>query len=327
MNKAQQNDFHNYNRNLVYGTSRATRGAYYEYLKEARVQKQLSQREAIVLALKQTSIFEKIWYPLFIIPAIACLFLIKPLTFNLCFAVASLLFYMIANNLVAKGKTLGIIIGILSSILYVVVSFFAKVYGEVIINVFLYIPLDIYALITFKKNTNKKTNELEVKRLSVRGWFMFIGLFIIMLSVVYAILTFIPGQIYPMLNALPIVLFLLGTFIRNSRYKEFWWFNLLGNLTTIILWILVATSSKELLFSLPFTLSSMAAFFNNIYGLFLWRKLYRNSIVKGKIYVKTNKVKVKNIIKVRQRYLKSLKWNREVEENKQKNISNQKKEV
>lgn len=307
------------NRNLVYGTSSATRGAFYGNMSLGS-NENISKREEIILALKKTSLFERIWYPVFIILAILCLAFIRPITFELCFAVLSLLLYMVANNLLAKGKFLGLIISIISASLYVVVSFFAKVYGEVIINVALYIPLDIVALITFKKNTDQKSGELEIKSLSVIGWLTFAGLSILLTGVVYILLTFIPGQIYPFLNATSIVFFLVALILRNMRLREFWWFNLIGNLVTIVLWILVSTSSTELLFSLPFTLSSLAAFCNNIYGIWMWKKIYRNAHIKGGVYIKTNKVKVKNIIKVRRRYQKSLKWNFDVEQKRKEKL-------
>lgn len=308
------------NRNLVYGTSSATRGASYGNMSLGSTENQTSKRNEIIMALKKTSLFEKIWYPTFIVLAILCLALIRPITFELCFAVISLILYMVANNLLAKGKFVGLIISIISATLYVVVSFFAKVYGEVIINIALYIPLDIVALITFKKNIDQKSGELEVKSLSAVGWFTFIGLSILLTGVVYILLTFIPGQIYPFLNATSIVFFLVALILRNMRLREFWWFNLVGNFITIVLWLLVATSSADLLFSLPFTLSSLAAFCNNIYGIWMWKKIYRNAKVNGSIYIKTNKVKVKNIIKVRRRYQQSLKWNLEVEQKRKEKL-------
>lgn len=310
-------------RNLIVGTSRATRGAYYDnmYLQEGK-----NNRASIVMAIAKSSWFERLWYPIFFIAGILCLALIRPFTFELCFAVLSLWLYMFANNLLAKGKLLGLILSITSSCLYVIVSFFAKVYGEVIINILLYIPLDIIAVCTFKKNKNKETNEVSVKSLEMTTWFITIGLTLIGGVVVFLILYFLPGQQYPLLNMISIVLFLAALFLRNARFKEFWWFNLFGNITSIVMWVLVSTSSAELLYSLPMALSSIAALLNNIYGIVMWQKIYKAEVVNGGIYVK-HKVKINNVIKLKRQYTSALIWDAEVEEKRKIRLEKLKKHI
>ncbi len=296
-------------RNLIVGTSRATRGAYYDnmYLNEEK------GRAGIVMAISKASWFERLWYPIFFLAGIFCLIFIRPFNFELCFAVLSLWLYMFANNLLAKGKLLGLVLSIISASLYVVVSFFAKVYGEVIINVLLYIPLDVIALCTFKKNRDKTTNEIEVKSLEPTTWFITFGLTILGGALIYLLLYFLPGQQYPFLNMLSIVMFLAALFLRNARFKEFWWFNFVGNVVSIVMWVLVSTTKAELLYSLPMALSSLAALLNNIYGIIMWQKIYKAEMVNGGIYVKRN-VKINSVVKLRRQYTEALKWNAEVEE-------------
>lgn len=300
-------------KNLIFGTSASTKGAFYHSMKLQKSTDPNANRAEIILALQRTSWFERLWYPTFFIAGILCLIFIKPFNFELCFAVLSLWLYMVANNLLARGKFIGIILSIISASLYTVVSFFAKVYGEVIINVLLYIPLDIIAVITFKKNTNKKTDELDVKKLSVKGLIITMLLLIASTAGVWALLYILPGQVYPLLNAISMCAFLCALFLRNLRYIEFWWFNLIGNAVTIAMWALVSTSSLEMLYSLPFTLSSLAALLNNIYGIIMWQNLYKKVTTNGGVYVK-KQVKINQVIKLKRRYEKALKWNKNIEE-------------
>ena len=239
-----------FSRNLILGTSGATRGAYYNNMNLQKSVDPNATRTNLVLAIQRSSWFERLWYPIFFLAGILCLIFIRPFNFELCFAVLSLWLYMFANNFLARGKLLGLVLSIISSVLYVVVSIFAKVYGEVIINVLLYIPLDVFAVITFKKNKNKDVDELDIRKTNLKSALIISGATILLSGVIFVILYFIPGQVYPLLNTLSISLFLMALFVRNFRYKEFWWFNLLGNLLSIIMWALVSTSSVEMLYSL-----------------------------------------------------------------------------
>ena len=140
MNK-DQNNIKGVSKNLIFGTSASTRGAYYHSMRLQRSEDPEANRAEILLALKRTSWFERLWYPIFFLAGVLCLIFIRPITFELCFSVASFWLYMFANNLLARGKFAGLLLSITSASLYTVVSFFAKVYGEVLINLLLYIPL------------------------------------------------------------------------------------------------------------------------------------------------------------------------------------------
>ncbi len=299
-------------KNLIFGTNSATRGAYYHNM--GLSSNASYGRIGILEGLRRTSLFEKIWYPIFIIAGILCLIFVRPFTFELCFAVISLWLGMLSNNLLARGKWLGLLLSIISSVLYTTVCFFTKVFGEVIINIILYIPLDIFALITFKKNISKKSDELEVKVMRLKQWLIALLLTLVLGGAIFAALYFLPGQIYPLLNASSVALFISAMLIRNLRYKEFWWFNLFGNLMSVIMWAIVATSSSDLLYSLPFALSSLAALSNNVFGIVMWQSIYKKSVTNGRVFVKTNKVKVNKVIKLRRRYKDALRWEQAVEE-------------
>ena len=309
-------------KNLIFGTSASTKGAFYHNMKLQKSSDPDATKAQIIIALQRSSWFERLWYPAFFIAGILCLIFIKPFNFELCFAVLSLWLYMFANNLLARGKFVGIILSIVSATLYTIVSFFAKVYGEVIINALLYIPLDIIAVITFKRNTNKNTDELSVKKLSLKGWFLTSLLLVFATAGIWALLYILPGQVFPLLNAVSMCTFLCALILRNLRYKEFWWFNLIGNAVTIAMWAFVSTSSTDMLFSLPFTLSSFAALLNNIYGIIMWQNLYRTMNTNGGVYVK-RKVKINQVIKLRRRYINAMKWDKAREESRKQKLTNE----
>jgi len=308
-----QNLQNNRSKNLIFGTSKATRGAFYKNMNLQKSTDPDANRADIVVALRKTSWFERLWYPIFILAGLLCLIFIRPITFELCFAVVSLFLYMISNHLFAKGKLSGLIIGIISSSLYTVVCVFSKVFGEVAINLLLYIPLDIIAVFTFRKNINTKTDEINIKAMTLKHWILTILTILTGTAALFCILHFVLHQIASFTNALSICLFLTATFVRNLRFKEFWWFDMLGNAVTIIMWFLVTLSAPDMIYNIPFIISTFAATLNNIYGIISWKMIYRKNINNGGIYIK-KQIKINHVIKVRRRYNKALKWNKEVEE-------------
>ena len=88
------NDSRIRSRNLIIGRSDATRGAK---LQEVKLDAQTRHKLAIMKRLSKITLFEKIWYFVFIVGGILCLTLIKPFNFQLVFAVLSLYLYMISN--------------------------------------------------------------------------------------------------------------------------------------------------------------------------------------------------------------------------------------
>jgi len=77
---------------------------------------------------------------------------------------------IITALLLAKGKNLGQIFGLLIVVLYSIVSFKNKYYGEVIIYLFTMLPMYIIGIISWLKNQNKETNTVEVNTIKTKKW-------------------------------------------------------------------------------------------------------------------------------------------------------------
>jgi len=77
---------------------------------------------------------------------------------------------IITALLLAKGKNLGQIFGLLIVVLYSIVSFKNKYYGEVIIYLFTMLPMYIIGIISWLKHQNKETNTVEVNTIKTKKW-------------------------------------------------------------------------------------------------------------------------------------------------------------
>ena len=297
------NPNHNHNvrlrsKHLIMGKSDATRGSN---LDDVRFETQMRHKIELMNKISNVSLFEKIWYAIFVLAGILCLIFIRPFDYQLVFAVCSLYIYLVANNFTANGNKIGMIITLGSSILYCVNCFFYRIYGEILINVLVYIPIYIFSYISFNKNTNsenKKDEFLEVNKL--KFWQLSVCIISLIVGSVglYFILDLI-NSAFPLVNAISIIAFLIAMIIRIFRYVEFWWFDLLGNIFSFMLWILASTSDLS---SLPFVLSTVSCLFNGIYGYIIWRKLFRKSQASKGVLLVKRELKISKIIKVRRRY-------------------------
>ena len=283
---------------LISGKCDATRG---RNIYDVKIDNHMRRKLAIMDKLFHISILEKIWFSLIAIAGILCLIFIRPFDLQLVFSVVSLYLYITADNLTAKGNKFGMIVIIVSSVLYCINCFFYKIYGEILVNAFLYIPMNIASFVSFYKNTNKENEKdefLQVKKLGIRNLILALLIFVVGVLSVYFVLKFIKSS-FPFLNALTIVAFLIGMVVRVFRCIESWWFDTVGNAFNIVLWVLASMSDLS---SVPFILTTVSSLLNSVYGYIIWRKLYRKSQASQGVILVKRKIKIDRIIKVRRRY-------------------------
>ena len=173
---------------------------------------------------------------------------------------------------IAKGNPFGQFLTIVFSIIYSIISFSFKYYGELITYVCLTGPAALASLISWLKNLNGEKLEVKVNELKIKEY---IFLFFLSSTVTIAF--------YFILNALNTNNLLLSTFsvftsftasyltFRRSRFYALGY--VANDIVLIILWILASMSSKEYI-------SVVICFFffliNDLYGFINWTKLYKD---------------------------------------------------
>ena len=89
---------------------------------------------------------------------------------------------------IAKGYVLGQILTIVFSLLYGIISFYFRYYGELITYVFMTLPMAIVTLISWIKHPFKDTKEVEVNKLNKFQIILMIILSIVVTVVFYFVL-------------------------------------------------------------------------------------------------------------------------------------------
>lgn len=177
---------------------------------------------------------------------------------------------IITALLLAKGKNLGQIFGLLIVALYSIVSFKNKYYGEVIIYLGIMLPMYIIGIVSWLKHQNKETNSVEVNTIKVKEWiFVSVASVISFIGIYFLLKAFNTNQLF--ISSLSVIdsLFAIYLGIRRSKYS--FHFYVVNDLILIALWGLPVISGNLIL--LPMVFNPMINLINDLYGIYNWKRL------------------------------------------------------
>ena len=176
---------------------------------------------------------------------------------------------IITALLLAKGKNLGQVFGLLITILYSIVSYKNKYYGEVLIYALLMLPMYVIGIITWINHKNEKTNSVEINSIKKKEW--------VIVSIVYA-LVFV--GIYYLLKAfntnelvvstISVLASLFAVYLQVRRSKYSFSFYMVNDIILMFLWGIPVIRGSYILF--PMLLNPIINFINDMYGFYNWKK-------------------------------------------------------
>lgn len=216
------------------------------------------------------NVFEKSWLFIFTVLGI----LVAVSQENNWFSFIVLLSGIFCVVLAAKGNILNYYFGIFNSCSYAYLCFNNGLYGELALNLFFYLPTGLSGILLWKKHTQKQ-QLTHVNQLSKRHLFYIIVASMASIACLGSVLTLIPSQNTPFLDATTNIIAISATLLMIFRFKEQWWFYIALNLFTIFMWaIRLQNGSEE---GLMMVLMWFAFLINSFYGFYNWRKLELNS--------------------------------------------------
>ena len=170
----------------------------------------------------------------------------------------------------AKGNPFGQILMIVFSLLYGVISYSFRYYGEMITYLGMTLPMSVIALISWLKNPYQgRKAEVKVNRIGKAEYWFALLLTLLVTIVFYWILKYfhtanlLPSTLSVTTSFLAVYL----TFRRSSFYAIAYAAN---DLVLIILWILAASHDGSYLSVVSCFLAFLA---NDLYGFISWRMM------------------------------------------------------
>ncbi|ANV98172.1 hypothetical protein BBW65_04870 [Helicobacter enhydrae] len=168
-----------------------------------------------------------------------------------------------------EGKVVCFLFGILYCVLYAYLAFEARLYGDVMLNLF-YLPINIVGVFAWCKPQNTLNHKIIIRNLSsvaLGFWILLIGV----LSVVYAIFLDSINASFAYFNALSVVLQLVAFYLQVRRYVQSYMLVTFANLIAIIIWAQITQIHQENIAQLL----NMIVFL--LIGIYYWRRWYQES--------------------------------------------------
>ncbi len=171
---------------------------------------------------------------------------------------------------IAKGNVLGQVLVSVFSILYALVSFEQRYYGEMITYVFMSLPASLAACITWLKNPSKKgKSEVKVATVSALKLFFILLSSLLVTTAFYFILAYFNTNNLIVSTVSVFTSFLASALlILRSRYYALAY--AANDVVLIVLWVYSSFSSLSYL---PMVVCFAAFLFNDLYAFYNWKRM------------------------------------------------------
>ncbi len=169
----------------------------------------------------------------------------------------------------AKGNVWAQILMVIFSILYGIISFRFRYWGEMITYLGMTMPMSVWSTITWLKNPSKENgNEVEIQKLGRKHVIGLLLSGIVVTAVFYYILYRLntPNIIFSTISIITSFLATSLTMLRSSYYAVGYAAN---DIVLIVLWVL---ASMENPVYIPVVVNFAIFFLNDMYGFISWKK-------------------------------------------------------
>lgn len=134
-----------------------------------------------------------------------------------------------------KGKLSAYFFGFINCVLYAIISYKAKLYGETMLNAIYYVPMQFVGFFVWSKNINSETGEVRKKHMKNIGRIMVV-LVIAIATYVYGLLLTHLGDTMPFIDSFTTIASVMAMVISVRMYSEQWWIWLAVNALSIYMW-------------------------------------------------------------------------------------------
>ncbi|MBR3885238.1 MAG: nicotinamide mononucleotide transporter [Clostridia bacterium] len=321
-NNGRSDIYQNYQRNLIKATV-ATNVGINNTDKIVQIYGASANRVELLRRLRKYSKFTIVWYITFFLLGLVC-FALSPSSW---FYVIDLYVVMINIDLVARGKLVGMYIGIFECFLYSFNAMQSGLWGEIIKNLLICVPLNIVSIVNWTKSLRKqkyeryssKTEEdIVVRKLSKLDIFKFSLIGVVVFGGCYVLLRYILPLIgivqdtALVLGALSLTITIISKILTSKKFMETWILGISGSIICLLMWGESIITGGFNLAQVSMIVYYLACFTNDVYAYSLWKSMYRKIAVNGGKILAMRKVNIRRIIKLKRQF-RSLHWDKKID--------------
>jgi nicotinamide mononucleotide transporter len=173
----------------------------------------------------------------------------------------------------AKGIVLGQVLGLAIVVLYSILSFKNAYYGEMLIYLFIMLPMYIWGLVGWIRNKNKETQSIQVNSIKLKEWIIVIICSIVIFIAFYFILKAMnTNQLF--VSTLSVIDNVFAVYLLARRSKYGFVSYIVNDVLLMMLWGIPVIMGNILL--LPMFFNPVVNFINDVYGVYNWTKMQKN---------------------------------------------------
>lgn len=185
-------------------------------------------------------------------------------------AVCGVLYTIIAG----KGKLSCYIFGLMGSSFYGYLAFSNSLWGNLILYVGYYIPMQILGIFNWKKNLNPKNREIYKTELKGFEKVLLLSITVTVCLISYFILKHFDDS-QPLYDSTTTVLSLVGMYLTVKRCIEQWIVWSIVNLLCVIMWINIVLTGSRAYSTVLMWLSYLVM---GVYFYFQWKKELKENV-------------------------------------------------
>ena len=134
-----------------------------------------------------------------------------------------------------KGKLSAYVFGLINTVLYAYIAFTARYYGEVMLNILYYLPMQFYGFYVWNKNIDETTHEVKKRKMRPKHLVLLLVV-ILMATVLYGLMLKLINGAMPFVDALSTVVSVVAMIVSIKMYAEQWLLWIIVDTVTVILW-------------------------------------------------------------------------------------------
>lgn len=134
-----------------------------------------------------------------------------------------------------KGKLSAYIFGLVNCVLYAIIAYQATLYGETMLNVLYYIPMQFVGFFVWSKHMNEETSEVAKRKMKPLGLLLMVGS-IALSTYLYGLFLKHLGDAMPFVDAFTTVSSVAAMIISVRMYAEQWWIWVAVDVFSVYMW-------------------------------------------------------------------------------------------
>lgn len=210
----------------------------------------------------------QVWEILWLIISTGTIAIVSPFFKDSFIGIIGAICGIAASVLTGKGKISAYVVGGIGRILYALIAWKAHFYGEVMLNLLYFVPMEFYGIYVWNKNMDSQTH--EVNKRSMSG-----SLFILFAVIIAAgttgygfFLKHIGGKL-PFVDSFTNVVSIIAMIVTIKRYWQQWILWLVVNGVSIVMWIFSWRTGTG---SFAVLMMWCIYFANSLIMMFRWKK-------------------------------------------------------